>query len=404
VDADVVIVGAGPAGCSAAARLAEAGLRVTLADRAVFPRDKACGDGLDHRCLDSLAESGLLEEARKLGRRMDAVQFVGPSGVSMIGQPSEVVRPEHGYGLIVPRQRLDNLLFETALSKGATEVSGFQARATSFLDSGLIVVTGERDGKSLDLTAKVVIAADGANSVVARGLGLTTEGADLTSVGMRAYFDDVPDLGDRFEVHYFDRELMPAYGWVFPISESRANVGVGIFTSDLKRLRAERHMNLDDIFKRFLSKPRFREAKQVSLARAGLLRHSGAIGRPHDRGVLLVGDAAGLVNPLTGEGLSYALSSGRLAAEAIIEAHSLLGKDLGSAGPLYHGALYARFNAELARARSLQGLMRQAGLIDRIVFRASRNRDLANVFSALIGGLIEPSARVWLRLLRGLLL
>ncbi|MCL5962207.1 MAG: NAD(P)/FAD-dependent oxidoreductase, partial [Chloroflexi bacterium] len=371
-------------------------------DRAAFPRDKPCGDGLDHRALTALSNLGLLDRVEKLGYPLEEVRFFAPNGKAMTGRPPESSRPANGFGLIVPRLELDSALRDYALSLGAGELAGC-AVAGVVTGGSETEVKARRGGAEISLRAGVVVGADGANSAVARSLGLFPQGRALTSVGMRAYFESVPDLGRRYEVHYFDRDLMPAYGWIFPLSDSVANVGVGVYASDLKRLTADRKANLPAIFQRFVASPRLRGARLISSPAGSLLRHGAGTYPPSQGHVLLVGDAAGLINPLTGEGVSYALRSGQIAAEAILDGLSKSGGS-DTLGLDYQSRLQARFGKELAQARRLQGLLRWPWLIDRLASKGSADRVLADNFCGLLGGLVKPSGGLWLDLLRRLML
>ncbi|MFG1651139.1 geranylgeranyl reductase family protein [Micromonospora sp. NPDC049275] len=314
---DAVVVGAGPGGAAAAYRLAVLGRRVLLVDRREFPRDKCCGDGLTRSAVRLLADMGVLDE-------LTGAQRVGGVRIRMRGRGARDFHYEDpdgtGYGMVVPRLELDAVLCRRAVSAGAVLWTG--ARATGLIGGGAGVhgVRIEYEGHRFALRAPAVVAADGASSRLAHQAGLRSPDREWTGFAARGYFTEVTDLDELLEIHLpladvTDRRVLPSYGWVFPVGDGTANVGVGLFDPTHRE-------NVRLLYERFVADlaatdRRFRAARPAGPMTGAPLRLDFDPSRCGVPGLLLVGDAAGLVSPFTGEGISFALESGLLAADRI---------------------------------------------------------------------------------------
>ena len=310
---DAVVVGAGPAGSVAALVLARGGARVALVDRRAFPRAKACGDLIGPRGVRLLADLGIcIPGAGRLG---DMV-VIGPSGRKTL-LPALPGTNYADHALAVPREKFDALLFEAAVAAGAHPVHG----RVSGLLRGHEHVDGVRLAEGTDIRADVIIGADGATSQVAKDADLVDSKRVLWGFALRGYVDAAVDLPHivLWEPHRW--RLFPGYGWIFPVPGGGANVGLGL------GLRACRGASrrAGEQFDAFLVHLRRQgllspsRAGDPPMARLGGWLKLGMVGTtPARPGVLLVGDAAGLVNPLQGEGIAQAMASGHAAADAIL--------------------------------------------------------------------------------------
>ncbi|CAN5572203.1 hypothetical protein BH18ACT1_BH18ACT1_19540 [soil metagenome] len=301
---DAVVVGAGPAGSTAALVLARGGARVALVDKAAFSRDKACGDLVGPRALALLASLGLVPPG---GREVGQMVVVGPSGRQVL-LPARAGRTYPDHGVAVTRVRFDAWLRDAALAAGAEPVTGRVAHVranTVELD----------DGRRLG--GDVVVGADGATSGVAVAAGLVDPGAVLWGFAQRGYAaQDV----DRPVIALWDEapgQGFPGYGWLFPGEAGAANVGLGLgLRAD--RSSASRAVARFDDFCDHLRRLGLLSAPVEGRRLGGWLK-MGMVGTVAARArVFLVGDAAGLVNPLQGEGIAPAMTSAAAAAEAIL--------------------------------------------------------------------------------------
>src|ERR671916_1444357 len=316
---DLVVVGAGPGGSATAYYAARAGLEVLLLDRQNFPRDKPCGDGLMPHAAEEISLMGL-------GDWLDEPHHGKFSGFSIYTQTAflrQKVPPTlHGpHGYVVAREETDARLVERAAEAGADFCSG--VRATKLLRSTAGNVTGVEaasNGEALVYQAPLVVAADGVGGFAGEGMK-----AHQNSVARRQYFRDV-DGPNKEDLHIFITEDMNShgagYGWVFYFGDGRANVGAGVSTRALARTGR----NLKDVFDRFLEEPQLagwlENAEPEGPAKSWSLKMGMWGAKRYAQGVLAVGDAGSMIHPISGEGVGYAIESGRLAATWAHQAHT----------------------------------------------------------------------------------
>jgi menaquinone-9 beta-reductase len=305
---DVVVVGAGPAGVAAAVTAVGHGLSVVCVDKAHFPRDKTCGDGLTANALRLLERLGVsaTDLAATAPKFVRETVLVSPSG-----RRARLPLPSDGaHAVVVTRRTLDAALVGVARRRGVELREGWSIEAVE-QDSGGVHLTFA-GGTVLD--ARHVVAADGHWSPVRRGLepGAPRDLGEWHAV--RQYFDGVAD-GRLWVI--FDRELLPGYAWVFPLPDGRANVGYGVLRADGRSGR-----ELKDLWPAVLARPAVRDVLGPN-ARPSEPVHAWPIPTRYEparlvRGrVLFAGDAAGVVDPMTGEGIAQAIETGMLAATAI---------------------------------------------------------------------------------------
>ena len=315
--ADVLIVGAGPAGVAAAVPLAAAGREVVVVDKALFPRDKCCGDG-----LTTLA----LRELEVLGFEPSTVADWQVVGDAVLRSPSgrEVVVPlppgPGTYAAVAPRAQLDAALVDVAVKAGATVVQGHGADGTITARADHVVV-GLDDHEPV--AARYVVAADGMWSPIRKALGLGEPGYLGEWHAFRQYVGGVDGPATEHLYVWFDADLLPGYAWSFPLPDGRANVGFGVLRDGTRRIR-----DMKASWAELLDRPHVRAALGPAAALEG--RHTAwPIPARIDRAtladgrVLMVGDAAMATDVMTGEGIGQALLTGRVAAEAILAAGAL---------------------------------------------------------------------------------
>ena len=339
-DADVIVVGAGPSGSTAAYYLAQAGLNVLLIEKSRFPRDKVCGDGLTPRAVKSLVAMGVdvSEEAGWL--RNKGLRVIGG------GLRLELEWPElgswPGYGLVRTRASLDEQLARRAQAAGAKLLEGTTVTGPVLDDSGRIVgveTTAEVEeksksrsrfdntervhGSSVTYRARVVVAADGNSSRLSVAMGLRKRDDRPMGVAVRTYYTSPRHKDDYLEswLDLWDGDrLLPGYGWIFGMGDGTSNVGLGMLnTSD-----AFGKTDYRELLKRWLkSMPEewgYVEENRTEPVRGAALP-MGFNRTPHyHQGLLLAGDAAGMVNPFNGEGIAYAMESGELLARVVAQA------------------------------------------------------------------------------------
>jgi geranylgeranyl reductase family protein len=315
---DVIVVGAGPAGSTAAAALARRGRDVVLVDRAEFPRDKPCGDGIPPGTVGILHDLGLREGLESAGfTRVRAVRLVSAHGRDFT-VPFDPRRDDTQF-LIAPRVQFDDLLRRHAVASGA-HFERANVRAALVEDGAVHGVEIEGDLGVRHVRARHVIAADGATSVLSRTLSASRASEADRGVAIRAYLDGIDTRSFAAEFH-FQSALAPGYAWIFPLGSDRANVGVIMRTDRFKR----RVATLPDLLQRFLDSAdvRPRLASHACLrdqATWQLPYATPSSGRRAVNGVLFVGDAGRFIDSMTGEGIHHAVATAAIAAEVVDEA------------------------------------------------------------------------------------
>jgi geranylgeranyl reductase family protein len=364
VRADVVVVGAGPAGCSAAASLAAGGMEVALLDQGRFHRDKVCGDGLTLRCTGMLEEMGLADLARRAFHATDAY-VVAPNGRAATLVTSRI-------GSVLRRAELDAALVEHAKARGARLFAGARVTGIAQREEGVLVETA--DGAAFTAAWAVLGTGAGFQGLKAAGMGRPAAPA---AAGRRAYFEGV-ELPPHTVAFCYEQDLLPGYGWVFALGDGTANAGVMTFP---RRGRpAER--SLSATFEAFVGgssagKSFLARATRVGPASSAPLRIGFAGGRLGAGRLLVAGDAAAGANPLTGEGVYAALVTGRLAARCIIAALRE-GRPPAQAREDYRAAVGRTFAREYGHALLTKRLLTCPALVNRLVGAGGRNPELAD--------------------------
>jgi geranylgeranyl reductase family protein len=384
---DAVVVGAGPGGSVAALVLARAGARVALVDKAAFPRDKACGDLVGPRGVRVLEELGV--SVPDAGHGADLL-VVGPSG-HRSRLPAFPGRSYAGHGIVMPRLAFDDALRSAAIAAGAQPV---RARISAVEQDPGGPVRALIAGDGSRFAADVIIGADGALSPLARLAGMLDSAAALWGFAIRAYVPAEVPLPLLVLLDAERRRIFPGYGWLFPGADGEANVGIGVGLGHQRR-QAQLRAELGRFCAMLRTAGDLAGDARPGPVIGGWLRMGGTGTPPAAGNVLLVGDAAGLVNPLQGEGIAPAMVSARLAALAVLA-------DPAHAGRLYAEAVNEAFSRYMPGAAALQTAMlrrpRAASAGVRLLTAPGLRRVVAGTWSLYWNGLVDgarPRPSAW---------
>jgi len=380
---DIIIVGAGPAGTSAALYASRLGLKTIVLDKNSFPRDKICGDALSGKSVKYMRELDILDDVPNLtGSTIRRITFGSPSHKQFdihLSNPQNTGNIKEGY--VIPREIFDNFLFEKA--KNITEIrENFNVTDLLYENDKIIGVKGTQNKEKNEIYAPIILGCDGAKSTIARKLGFHTEDQDNTAIAIRCYYEGVKGLTDQIELHFVD-EVLPGYFWLFPAGENVANIGIGLSKKQAKKDERKLTQILDDVTKSGYFKDRFSDAKQLENPKGWSLP-LGRIERPsHGDGFMFLGDAAGLVDPFTGEGIGNAMASAKFAVEVAQKAlkENDFSKKMFST---YHKLVWDELGSELRTSTKLQNLSNYRMLLNIIINKASRNKEIQDVISGML--------------------
>lgn len=326
--ADVIVVGAGPAGSTTAYHLAQSGLDVLLLEKTTFPREKVCGDGFTPRAVKQILAMGIDPAPDDGWIRNQGLRIIGGGMRLELPWPDLASYPD--YGLVRTREDFDEILARQAQKAGArlherTAVTGPLLDALGRI-VGVSARTTDADGgggDEVEFRAPLVVAADGNSTRLSLAMGLRKRDDRPMGVAVRTYYTSPRHDDDWLEswLELWDGDrLLPGYGWIFGVGDGTVNAGLGILNSST----AFGQVDYRDLLRRWLdTTPEewgLREENRTQPIRGAALP-MGFNRTPHyTRGLVLVGDAGGMVNPFNGEGIAYAMESGSMAAETIIQA------------------------------------------------------------------------------------
>jgi len=394
---DVLVVGAGPAGASAAAWLARFGHDVVLADAATFPRDKTCGDGLTPRAVAELDRLGLTDWLRGFGTNR---------GLRAAGFGQELLLPWPGgslpdWGSAVPRTTLDDRIRQVALDEGAVPLEGARAFDVERAPDGRVTSVSFTVGKNKEsktVECQRVVVADGVRSPLGRVLGREWHRDTAYGVAGRSYVksdrSDDQWISSHLELRGTEGELLPGYGWIFPLSDGEVNLGVGA----LATAKRPADLQIRPLMEHYadLRRDEWGLGPDLRMPTSALLPMGGAVSGVAGPNWIVIGDAAGCVNPLNGEGIDYGLETGRVGAELMDESGTTR-LDLEHAWPLL---LTSHYGEAFSIARRLAGVFTRPGLLPKAGPIGMRSYGLMTVALRVMGNFItdedrDVTARVW---------
>ena len=388
---NVCIIGAGPGGATAALFLAKQGIESVLIDRAKFPRDKICGDALSGKSVSVLKKINpeFVNELSASSIQVPSygVKFFAPN-LKHIRIPFKKDYPSEGNapGFISKRADFDNFLVEKVKQQPLVRlIENTSLKYFKRVNGEWLVGTSENE---ILFTTKLLIVADGAQSVFAREHGCIEVEHEHYCAGIRAYYKGVSGMDEEnfIELHFLD-ELLPGYFWIFPLPNGHANVGIGMRSDIVSKRKANLKKLLPLILEKYPTlKERFKNAELTDEIRGYGLPLGSKKRKISGDGYMLVGDAASLIDPFTGEGIGNAVMSGMVAAETAVKA--IAETDFSKQFlAQYDESVYRKVWNELALSKRLQNLSSRGWLFNFVVNKASRNKTLQETISCMFNDL-----------------
>jgi len=326
-DADVIVVGAGPGGSASAYHLAKQGARVVMLEKTEFPREKVCGDGLTPRAVKQLVDMGIDTTPEAGWLRNKGLRVIGGGVRLELKWPDLASYPD--YGLVRTRLDFDDMLAKQAEKAGAVLLTSHNVTAPVLDADGRVTgVQVKTPNGEKQLTAPIVIAADGVSGRFPLSMGMAKREDRPMGVAVRRYYRCEAKANDDYLESWLElrskeagQTLLPGYGWIFGLGDGRVNVGLGVLNSS----KAYQQTNYRHMLTDWLSTtPQDWGLCDEANADGKILGAALPMGfnrTPHyTRGMMLVGDSGGMVNPFNGEGIAYAMESGQLAAEIVLQA------------------------------------------------------------------------------------
>jgi menaquinone-9 beta-reductase len=358
---DVLVIGAGPAGSSAAYWLARFGAKVILVDKARFPRNKPCGDCLAPGVYEMLNSMGLADLLPSHGKPFRGIHLFSPDhslATIRFNGSSDTAQ----LGWVIPRYILDDALRKNAAKLGAVFLPGFNARGLFYKHCQLQVILGFQDNREVRIKTHLIIVATGANRTFIQAGGLCGV-RQPEALATRTYMSGLLDLDDFVQV-YLERDLLPGYAWIFPTGNKNANVGCGVILNGRSTKEGSRQMRC--ALNQLLHNASRGQDLTWQKPQGYPIRSDFPDVPVSTNSILVTGEAAGLVDPITGEGTALAMRSGWLAARVASYALSV-GDFSDHLLKVYDDALRQMFADYFMEARQFLSWLGEPGLIDKLI-------------------------------------
>ena len=381
---DIIIVGAGPAGCACAYQLRDENIKIALIDKATFPRDKICGDALSADVVNQLyrIDKQLSEKFESFADKIDShgVRFFAPNGQKL---DIDFINPKYdkAAGYISKRVDFDNFFFNQVKELPNVDVfENHTVKDISVTEEEVLVTTDQQE-----LISKITVGADGAHSIVNKKLGEIMVEKNHYCAGLRQYYKGVTDFHSKnhIELHFYDG-VLPGYFWIFPLPNGQANVGLGMLSSEVSKQKVNLKEKLDEIVKTHPNvKDRFKNAEPMeNIQGYGLPIGSKKRAISGNR-FLLLGDAASLIDPFTGEGIGNAIRSGRFGAEHLKDCLRENKFD-ASFNKKYDKVIYHKMWNELRVSRGMQKMLKYPKLFNFVVKKANKNDSVRTLLTSML--------------------
>ena len=389
---DVLVVGGGPSGAACATHLAAQGHEVLVVEKKKCPREKTCGDGLTPRAMHELDRLGIGDDVERIGHRFHGLRSIA------FGRTLELEWPSHpdfpAFGVVVTRHDLDALVAGAAEKAGATlwqEAEALEPVIHDGLVTGARVRRGGPTGRVTEVSARFVVVADGANSRFGRALGTERDRAYPQGMAIRGYFDsprhDEPMIESHLDIRDRSGNVLPGYGWIFPVGDGRVNVGVGL----LSTFAHWKDVNTSHLMDAFVAQAPeswdIRPETACGPPTGGRLPMGLSVGPRVGPTWLVIGDAGGAINPFNGEGIAYAYESGRFAAEALDEA---LRNDDGLALQGYERRIQAAWGRYFKVARAFVRIIGNPEAMRLLVSTGMHSRTLMEWVLRIMANILRP--------------
>ena len=380
---DVVVVGGGPSGSTSAWHHTKLGLKTLLIDKAFFPRDKVCGDGIPNKVLRLIKEMGIYgSELEKIGYRINAMNLYSPEGNQL--KYGEMNPESEAKSFCSKRLLFDNLLFQKVKEINQHVYDGITLESLEYTgDNYILTLRNRRTDSEIKISTLLIIGADGAKSRVRKLLNLETVDQNYKFDGFSLYAQS-----DNFEpeIHiFYDEMTVPGYFWIFPVSETVANLGIMVDKNTCQKNR----MNIRDMFYRLLQnnkdiKKHLNKAELIDNPQGCPLTLGHKNIPAIADGAILIGDAASMINPITGGGIYYGMISGINAAQislTALDSRRFKKNDLTNFAKFYEDQLLPGYNV----ANHMRDYFTEKGKVNRLFRKCNKNRIYKNLLISLYG-------------------